>query len=152
MPNKIIVIVIISFLFASTAGAQAYKHQVGVRLGSIDQVVSSGLSYRYNFNNNKAVEALVNLRDPVSIGAMYEIFNPIKAVENLQWFYGAGAYASFKGVDNFGIMGIAGMDYQFAEVPVNLSIDWKPELNIIEGVSFRAATVAVSVRFAFGKN
>jgi hypothetical protein len=151
MPVKLIVLIIVSIFCFANADAQTYRHQAGVRLGSIDQVVSSGLSYRYHFNNNKAVEALVNLRDPVSIGAMYEIFNPIKAVDNLQWFYGAGAYASFKGFDNFGIMGIAGIDYQFPEVPVNLSIDWKPELNIIEGVSFRAATVGVSVRFSFGK-
>jgi hypothetical protein len=151
MPIKLLVFTVVSVLAVTIANAQTYRHQAGVRLGSIDQVVSSGFSYRYHFNNNKAVEALINLRDPVSIGAMYEIFNPIKAVDNLQWFYGAGAYASFKGFDNFGIMGIAGVDYQFAEVPVNLSLDWKPELNIIEGVSFRAATVAVSVRFSFGK-
>jgi hypothetical protein len=151
MPNKFIVLIIVSILGFAKANAQNYRHQAGVRLGSIDQVVASGLSYRYHFKNNKAVEALVNLRDPVSVGAMYEIFNPIQAVDNLQWFYGAGAYAGFKGADKFGIMGIAGVDYQFPEVPVNLSLDWKPELNILDGVGFKAATVGVSVRFSFGK-
>ncbi|NCU03000.1 MAG: hypothetical protein GXC73_03350, partial [Chitinophagaceae bacterium] len=38
-----------------TVHAQS-KHQAGVRLGSYDQVVSTGFTYRYHFNNGKAVE------------------------------------------------------------------------------------------------
>lgn len=131
-----------------TVHAQS-KHQAGVRLGSYDQVVSTGFTYRYHFNNGKAVEAMLNLRENIALGAMYEVFKPINAVPNLQWFYGGGAYVGFSGFDHFGIAGIAGVDYQFPAVPVNLSIDWKPELNFIEAVRFRASTVAVSVRFAF---
>jgi hypothetical protein len=137
-------------IFVNSASAQ-YRHQAGVRLGSADQVVSTGFTYRYHFNNGKAVEAILNLRDPIALGALFEVFKPINAVPNLHWFYGGGAYVGFKGFDNFGIAGIAGLDYQFSEVPINLSIDWKPELNLIEGVQFRASTVAVSVRFSFIK-
>jgi hypothetical protein len=135
----------------SVSASAQYRHQAGVRLGSADQVVSTGFTYRYHFNNGKAVEAILNLRDPIALGALYEVFKPVNAVPNLQWFYGGGAYVGFKGFDNFGITGIAGVDYQFSEVPINLTLDWKPELNLIEGVRFRASTVAVSVRFSFLK-
>lgn len=138
------------FIFCSTAGAQ-YTHQVGVRLGSSDQVVATGFTYRYHFNNNRAIEGILNLQNPVSAAALYEIFKPIAAVQNLSWYYGGGAFVGFKGVDNLGITGIAGVDYQFSEVPINLSIDWKPELTVISDVRFRASTVAVSVRFSFLK-
>ena len=149
----------ISFVFIATllflqlhTTAQTYKHQIGIRLGSSEQVISSGISYRYLFSTNKAVEGIVNLRnEAIAVGALYEIFQPISSVKNLQWYYGGGAYIGFMGFDNFGVMGIAGLDYQFTEVPVNLSIDWKPELNLIEGVNFRASTVAVSIRFALAK-
>ena len=136
---------------SSTVSFAQYRHQAGVRLGSNDQVVSTGFTYRYHFNNNKAVEAILNLREPIALGALYEIFKPITAVENLSWFYGGGAYVGFKGIDNLGITGIAGLDYQFTEVPINLTIDWKPELTVTQSVRFRASTVAVSVRFAFLK-
>lgn len=153
MNPKISFVLLFTILFFQLhSTAQTYKHQIGVRLGSSEQAISSGFSYRYLFNNNKAVEGIVNLRnDAIALGALYEIFNPIASVEHLQWYYGAGAYVGFQGFDNFGVMGIAGLDYQFTEVPVNLSIDWKPELNLIEGVNFRASTVAVSIRFALGK-
>jgi hypothetical protein len=148
--KSILTSLVLIIIFFSSAHAQ-YRHQAGVRLGSADQVVSTGFTYRYHFNNGKAIEAILNLRDPISLGVFYEIFKPINAIPNLQWFYGGGAFVGFTGFDNFGIAGIAGVDYQFAEVPINLSIDWKPELTLIESVQFRASTVAVSVRFSFLK-
>ena len=151
MIQKVVLLsLILIAIFENSASAQ-YRHQAGVRLGSADQVLSTGFTYRYHFNNGKAVEAILNLRDPIALGALYEVFKPINAVPNLHWFYGGGAYVGFSGFDNFGITGIAGIDYQFNEVPINLTIDWKPELNLIEGVQFRASTVAVSVRFSFLK-
>lgn len=151
MIQKAILLSLVFLLTVVTCSYAQYRHQAGVRLGSADQVVSTGFTYRYHFNNGKAVEAILNLRDPISLGALYEVFKPINAIPNLQWFYGGGAYVGFKGVDNFGITGITGVDYQFNEVPINLSIDWKPELNFIQSVRFRASTVAVSVRFSFLK-
>jgi hypothetical protein len=151
MFQKGILVSLIVIVTVVTGSYAQYRHQAGVRLGSADQVVSTGFTYRYHFNNGKAVEAILNLRDPIALGALYEVFKPINAVPNLQWFYGGGAYVGFRGFDNFGITGIAGVDYQFSEVPINLTLDWKPELNLIEGVRFRASTVAVSVRFSFLK-
>ena len=46
-------------------------------------------------------------------------------------------------------MGIIGIDYKFRDVPLNLSIDWKPELNLVRSVNFEAATVGLSLRFVF---
>lgn len=141
-----------SLLIISLHTQAQTQHQAGVRLGSIDQALSTGFTYRYFLNEKIAVEGILNLRsNAIGMGALYERFNSIHAVEGLQWFYGAGAYVGFQGNNNLGITGIAGMDYTFKEVPVNLSVDWKPELNIIDNVAFRASTVAVSVRFVFGK-
>lgn len=151
MMQKLTFFTVLSVLFLCSSAVAQYRHQAGVRLGSADQVVATGFTYRYHFNNNRAVEGILNLQDPASIAAVYEIFKPVAAVQNLSWYYGGGAFVGFKGADNLGITGIAGVDYQFTEVPINLSIDWKPELTIIDAVRFRAATVAVSVRFSFLK-
>ena len=153
MYTSIFTIVVTGTLLLLSFHTQAqYKHQAGVRLGSIDQALSSGFSYRYFMNEKSAIEGIVNLRsEAIGLGALYERFNAINGVKGLQWFYGAGAYVAFEGNNNFGATGIVGMDYTFPEVPVNLSVDWKPELNFIDNVAFRASAVAVSVRFAFGK-
>lgn len=141
--------IVFLFLFTTSSIAQDYKHQLGVRLGSYDQAVSTGFTYRYHFNNNKAVEGIFNLNKPVSVGVLYELFKPTSLTPGLTWFYGAGGFAGFSGVDNLGVMGIVGFDYQFTgDLPVNLSIDWKPELTIISDVGFRASTVGVSIRFS----
>ena len=46
-------------------------------------------------------------------------------------------------------MGIIGLDYKFQKIPLNISVDWKPELNLVEEVSFEASTVGLGVRFVF---
>lgn len=151
MNKNLLPVIIVILLLGSSAASAQYRHQIGVRLGSTDQINSTGISYRYFINEGKAVEGILNLKSPYSVAALYEFFKPIQTVENLKWFYGAGLYAGFQGDENIGITGIAGLDYQFTEVPVNLSIDWKPELTVLQSVKFRAATVGVSVRFTFGK-
>jgi hypothetical protein len=151
--NRIIVTLTLLFLMAALnqLSAQDYKHQAGIRLGSFDQVISTGFSYRYHFDETQAVEAIINLNDRFAFGSMYERFQPLGASSDIRWFYGGGAYVGFRSFDNVGLMGVVGIDYQFpGNIPVNLSADWKPELNLIEYVGFRASTVAVSIRFSFG--
>jgi len=69
----------------------------------------------------------------------------------LQWFYGGGGYVGFGGDTNVGGMGIIGLDYKFNNAPLNLSLDWKPELNIISDINFEPAAIGFSARFTFGR-
>jgi hypothetical protein len=79
---------------------------------------------------------------------LYEKIYPL-GTPGLQWFFGGGAYVAFKGDNVVGAMGIVGLDYTLQSVPINLSLDWKPELNLINNVNFQASAVALSVRFVF---
>ena len=69
------------------------------------------------------------------------------STEGLKWFYGAGAYLGFDSDKTntdralMGAQGIIGLDYKFANLPLNLSLDWKPELNIIDNINFEPAAV-----------
>ena len=90
----------------------------------------------------------------------FEVYQPLSA-KGLSWFYGAGAYVGFEsdsdkngeggGRTFAGPTGIIGLDYKFSNAPINLSLDWKPELNIIPAINFVPDAFALSVRFAFGK-
>jgi hypothetical protein len=127
--------------------AQDYKTALGVRLSSSDAALNSGISFKHFFGGT-AVEALVTFGDPFAIGALLEKHQPI-GPEGLAWFFGGGAYVGFGDKRNFGGQGIIGLDYKFQEVPINVSLDWKPELNLVQEVSFEPAAVGLSIRFTF---
>jgi hypothetical protein len=138
--------------FTTTAIAQesSYKNALGVRLGSSVPTVKSGITYKHVLANNNAIEGILSFGDGVGICALYEIHKPINSVENLQWFIGGGGYVGFNNSNsNIGAAGIVGLDYKFANIPLNLSLDWKPELNIISKVGFEASGVGFSARFTF---
>ena len=131
-----------------TPSADVRKQQVGIRISSQDAVVNNSITYKYFFNPTTAVEGLFSFSDPIAIGALIEKHKPFGSA-GLSWFWGAGAYVGFGGGRNFGAQGVVGLDFLFPSLPVNLSVDWKPELNFIKQFSFEPAAVGISARFAF---
>jgi len=96
------------------------------------------------------VEGVLGINDGVGICGLYEIHFPIESVKNLQWFAGPGAYVAFRNsTTGVGAAGIVGLDYKFEEIPLNLTIDWKPELNLISEVGFESSGIGISVRYVF---
>ena len=142
------IVFIISTLFVLSAKAQDYKTALGVRLSSNDAVVNNSISFKHFLSGSTAIEALLSFGDPVALGVLIEKHKPA-AVAGLSWFYGAGGYIGFGKDKNLGAQGILGLDYKIPSAPINLSLDWKPELNLIEDVSFEPAAVGLSLRFTF---
>jgi len=124
------------------------KHQLGIRISSQDAIINHSITYKYFFNSTTAAEALFSFSDPVALGLLIEKHKPF-GPSGLSWYWGAGAYVGFGGGRNFGAQGVAGLDFLFPTLPVNLSIDWKPELNFTKQFSFEPAAVGFSARFAF---
>jgi hypothetical protein len=127
--------------------AQEYKMALGARFTTAQATVNNAISFRYFLNESNALEGLLSF-DPVTIGGLYEVYRPLGA-PGFQWFFGGGAYVSFDEDDVVGAMGIIGLDYKFQNIPLNISIDWKPELSLVKEVGFEAATVGLGIRFAF---
>jgi hypothetical protein len=151
--QKIIMVFFISLCYSTVAAAQessTYKNAVGVRLGNSVPTVKSGITYKHFLANNNAIEGILSFGDGTAICGLYEIHKPINSVENLQWFIGGGGYVGFNNSNNtIGAAGIVGLDYKFANIPLNISLDWKPELNIVSKVGFEASGVGFSARFTF---
>ena len=131
------------------AKAQDYKTGVGIRFSSNDAAINNSITVKHFLSNKTAIEGLISFGDPFAIGALVELHNGIESVSGLQWFYGGGAYVGFGGRRNVGAQGVLGLDYKFNNLPINLSIDWKPELNLLRQVSFEPAAVGLSARFTF---
>ncbi len=145
--------------FTTTVSAQSYKTAVGVRLSSSQAMVNNSISLKHFLNERSAIEALFSFGDPLAIGALYEVHKPFSS-EGLQWFYGGGGYLGFvkswnpnknrNETDvNVGAQGVVGLDYKFTNLPLNLSLDWKPELNLVSDINFEPAAVGFTARFTF---
>lgn len=149
--KKLLLLVAIA---ATTLAAKAqtetgYKNAIGVRLGSTVPAIKSGITYKHFFNKN-AAEAIVSFGDGVAVCGLYEFHKPINSAPGLQWLYGFGAYVGINNSENnFGGAGIIGLDYKFNNIPLNLTLDWKPELNIVSKVGFEASGIGFSARFTF---
>lgn len=133
----------------TTLQAQDYKMGLGVRLSSAQPVVNNSVSFKYFLNEKAAVEGLLCFGDPVALGALFELHNPL-GTPGLKWYYGGGGYIGFGGKSNVGAQGVVGLDYKFNNIPLNLSLDWKPELNIVSSINFEPAAFGFTGRFTFG--
>jgi hypothetical protein len=140
---------------------------VGARIGGF----SSGISVKYFYRENVALEGVVGTnfgRKGLHLLGLYEIHAPAFKVPNLQWFYGAGAHVgSYKGryyhertypgyYDSFdktlttvGIDGIVGLEYKIAEIPILVSTDFKPFLDVNRDGLFLLPDWALTVRYSF---
>jgi hypothetical protein len=148
----------------STLQGQDYQSAIGLRLG-----YPLSVSYKTFLNDsNNALELFVNFRSEkvfgygwtrIGAGGAYQVHNDIEAVEGLQWYYGGGASVYFWSFDNgydfgddasvsIGIQGYLGLDYKFANAPVNLSLDWVPTFFLNGfGNGFGADNGALAVRY-----
>ncbi len=144
---QVFLIGIFFFTAVQHASSQEYSNALGIRLSTSQATINQSVSYRRYLNENTAIEGLLSF-DPIAVGALYEKVYPLGA-PGLQWFFGGGAYVAFAGNNVFGAMGIAGLDYTIPSIPINMSLDWKPELNFVNNVNFQASAVALSVRFVF---
>src|SRR5689334_297960 len=117
--------------------AQDYKLAMGLRLSTSPPTLSNSVSIKYFLDETNAVEGLIGWGTRFGLGALYERHQLIGATPSLNWFYGGGGYVGFQdGKTWLGPTGIVGMDYKFPNAPVNLSLDWKPELDILPDINF----------------
>lgn len=147
--KRISFVCLIAFIFFAGTGvsAQDYRFGVGIRLSNATPTLNNSITGKYFITERSAIEGIVSFGSRFGIGGLVEIYKPF-SVEGLSWFYGGGAYVGFEDGDTYlGPTGILGMDYKFANVPLNISLDWKPELDIIPDINFVPDAVALSVRF-----
>ena len=151
--KPILLIAIFSAGFIVSASAQTevpgpdYRLGLGVRLSNSTPTLNNSITGKYFITDRSAVEGLISFGSRFGIGGLLEIHKPTN-IDGLRWFYGGGAYVGFENGDTYlGPTGILGIDYKFTNVPINLSLDWKPELDFLPDINFVPDAFALSVRF-----
>jgi hypothetical protein len=141
-------VIFISMIGYQRAAAQDYRFATGVRLSNSSPTLSSAISAKYFATDKTAIEGLISWGNRFGFGALIEIHNKFNT-PGLSWFYGGGMYVGFQDGDTYlGPTGIVGLDYKFTNAPVNISLDWKPELDILPEISFVPDAFAFTIRFA----
>jgi hypothetical protein len=133
---------------SSAQNAPDYRLGLGIRLSNSTPTLNNSFSGKYFITDRSAVEGLVSFGSRFGVGALLEIHQPFASASGLRWFYGAGAYVGWQDSETYlGPTGVLGLDYKFTNAPINLSLDWKPELDIIPDINFVPDAFALTVRF-----
>ncbi|MCX6189639.1 MAG: hypothetical protein NTW54_08580 [Bacteroidetes bacterium] len=154
-----ILIFCISLAFFVSAQAQTYNTALGLRLG-----LSNGLTIKHFISSKSALEVIAASRwKGANLTALYEI-NKTLSGSSFSWYYGVGGHFGywrgnnvspwFHTGDNYtviGIDGIVGLEYNFSETPFNVSLDYKPGLNLIGYSGFWGDEVGLSLRYILSK-
>lgn len=156
--NKIVLILALFLGLGFFAQGQDYTSAIGLRLG-----YPTSVSYKQFISTQGAVEVFAGLRGYssyrwVNIGGLYEFHKDIPDVDGLLWYFGGGASVFFWTYDDdflnpgsttsIGLLGTIGLDYKFADAPINVSLDWVPVLFVNGYTSgFSGGYGALSVRY-----
>lgn len=155
--KKTFLITAFILLLGAAASGQDYRTSLGLRLG-----YPYGVTVKHFLNKYNALEGILasSWGGFVATG-LYEYERWTGKYPGLNWFCGAGAYAGFWDAYNHPLIDdsftgtvigaglIAGLEYTFDEVPVNISIDMLPTFNLIGYTGWGGFSGAISVRYVF---
>ena len=157
--KKLVLTFLVVFSSVLICNAQDYNTGIGLRGGW-----ESGLSVKHFIGSRSALEGIFATRwRGFEVTGLYEVHNVAFNAERLKWYIGFGGHIGFWNGDytnkywgepgyNYtviGIDGILGLEYSFEEVPVNMSIDWKPAYNLSGYSGFWVDGGAFSIRYIF---
>lgn len=133
---------------------------VGGRVGA-----GIGVTGQYFHTDHHVFEAIISSRwKGISTTFMYQHHISIRDVRGLKWYMGAGVHGNIypvgidrPDIDNAiagnvfipGVDAIIGLEYFFPGVPVQVSVDFKPEYNfgILNSTDFTNGGISLRYRF-----
>lgn len=155
--KKSIIIILFVILTSQFLSAQDYKTSLGLRIG-----YPYGLTVKHFLDKKNALEGILGSNyGGFVITGLYENEHWTGQYPGLNWYWGIGAHVGFwdpnanKYVDpNYngsvlGIDGVVGLEYTFDEVPINLSLDILPTVNLIGSAGWGGIWGGLSVRYVF---
>jgi hypothetical protein len=134
-------------LISKRSNAQDYSTAIGVKFGGFE----NGLSVKHFMDNEASLEGILGFRtDGVVITGLYELNQTAFNVNELKFYYGGGAhigaigsgvYHRYNGLEEdytsghllLGIDGVVGLEYNIPGIPIAISLDLNPRLELATG-------------------
>ncbi len=151
--KKALLILGIATLFAFSVYSQDYKTSLGLRAGW-----PYGLTIKHFTSRSNAIEGiLASSYSGFVVTGLFENEHWTGSFPNFNWFWGVGAHIGFWDHNPYvnttgsvvGIDGILGLEYTFDEIPLNLSADLLPSINILGSTGWGGIGAALSIRYVF---
>lgn len=161
MKKILLVIILFAGIGLSSEAQSYYRYAVGLRVGP-----AFGISGKHFLNRNTAIEGIFQARwRGVIVTGLYEYSRHAFRTPGLVWYIGGGGHIGYwkdytasnywwnyeENPGSILLMGadfILGLEYSFKDIPLNLSIDWKPAVNFFGYVGFWGDMMAISIRYA----
>jgi len=166
MKHTKIFITTLLLLFASLVEAQTlrtgttYQTAIGVRgLGT------SGLTIKHFTSSSNAIHGIIGFYpNAFSVTVLAEKYIPAFDVAGLKWYYGIGGHLATQSdwgrkeglyrretsAFGLGVDGIFGIEYKIDKVPIAVSLDFKPFLEIAtDGNAFMALDPGLGIKVTF---
>ena len=151
----LVLIAVLGLGFAASA-----QNWIGVR-GAFGSSSGAELSFQHGFNVNNRMELDLgwntHRHDNVNYGyfnlsAIYQWMGGIAG--NFGWFAGLGANAGFWNGYNDGKFGLgflaqAGLEYNFQAVPFQITLDFRPQWDVLGAASGFGYAGALGIRYRF---
>ncbi len=158
--SAILLMVLISFSPIAKAQQGYYNTMVGIRAGT-----SIGGSVKRFVTDNSAVELMVfNRWKGWNAALLYEYHMDIREFRGMEWYLGGGGhygkwtkekgeppwvYKSTQDYEAYGIDLVAGLEYNFYNTNIYLSLDWKPAYNFVDFTKLWWDEAAFTLKYSF---
>jgi len=140
--KKLFTVLSFIFFFAGISTAQEYKSAIGGRVG-----VPLMASYKFFISDPGAIELMAGVQfygisnyTSFNVAGAYQHHFPIADITGFEWYVGGGAGINFWIFNsNFGddeagispgIQAYGGISYTFENIPLNLTLDIRPGVNL----------------------
>jgi len=155
--KRVILLTLLFAFFVVSSNAQEYRTSLGLRAG-----LPYGLTVKHFLSKTNAVEGvLAGSYGGFIITGLYENEHWTGQYPGLNWFWGVGGHVGFWDAGRnpnindtytgsvIGVDGIIGLEYTFEEIPLNLSLDLLPSVNLIGYTGWGGINGALSIRYVF---
>jgi len=156
--KKILLVLLVTVMLGLSANAQDYKTSLGLRIG-----YPYGVTVKHFLDKKNSLEGILAWRyQGITLTGFYENENWTGKYPGLNWFWGFGAHVGFwdAGANPYiddtnytgaviGIDGIIGLEYTFDDIPLNLSADLLPSIDLIGSTGWGGIYGGISIRYVF---
>ncbi len=157
---------LILFIIFSPAGAQDFDYDIGIgaRIGQAYGVnVKYFLRLHPTRQNHGAIEGIFTTRfNGVNAAVLYEYHSGIFDTDGLRIYIGGGAHLAAWNSEKVywknertgfnpyaGLDGIIGIEYVLEDIPLAVSLDWKPAVNFVSDFNLMIDDIGLSFRYLF---
>ncbi|MFY0593893.1 outer membrane insertion C- signal [Roseivirga sp.] len=148
--RKFLVVTLV--LFGLTGLNQSQAQEIGARFGN-GNVSDVAFDAVFSFGQFSRVHSNLSFgNDQVGIDALLDfVYRPL-GEQGFSWYAGAGPFVALGGDFQLGAVGEIGLEYQFTEVPISLSLDWRPAFRLVDDTDFGVEGFGFNLRYVFKRN